>query len=248
MLTKYEKAALQFSGGKDSTALLYKARPWLSQITVFFCDPGATLPHVEKYIYETCSKLGAKLEIVRPRFTVQEYIEKTGQPSEIVPVERTYQFREFMHAPKPMIQSMWQCCSFNYFLPLQAAIQEHGFKIVLRGSKKYDERVGVPNGYVENGVEYRSPLWNWTHQDVMDYLTREKVELPIHYKTVHDSMDCWVCTAYLGPQYHGKQRLEFIRDNYPELWPDLLRRIRHVRSALTDEFLDLRPALNMGDN
>jgi 3'-phosphoadenosine 5'-phosphosulfate sulfotransferase (PAPS reductase)/FAD synthetase len=131
---------------------------------------------------------------------------------------------------------------------LQEAIRESGLKVVLRGSKKTDERVGVPNGHVENGIEYRSPLWDWTHSRVLAYLRDEGIELPMHYRTVLDSMDCWLCTGYLGPQYHGKERLEFIREHYPDLWPHLVARLRRVRAALTEEFLDMRPALNLGDN
>ena len=44
MLGSHKHAVLQFSGGKDSTALMYLARPWLDRITVIFGETGATFP------------------------------------------------------------------------------------------------------------------------------------------------------------------------------------------------------------
>ena len=66
MLGNHKNAVLQFSGGKDSTALIHLARPWLDRITVLFAETGATFPHLLKHIHATCEKLNATLVIVKP--------------------------------------------------------------------------------------------------------------------------------------------------------------------------------------
>ena len=81
MLGSDETAVLQFSGGKDSTALLYLARPHLDRITVLFADTGAVYPHVVRFIHETCAKLGVRLEVVRPPLPVDAYTAVAGLPS-----------------------------------------------------------------------------------------------------------------------------------------------------------------------
>ena len=89
MLAAGERAALQFSGGKDSTALLYLARPYLDRITVYFAETGAVFSHVRRHVEETCDALGARLKVVLPPRPVQEHIDAQGLPSDLVPVEAT---------------------------------------------------------------------------------------------------------------------------------------------------------------
>jgi len=50
--------AIQFSGGKDSLAVLYQLRPLLDQAAVYFGDTGGVYPHMVKFVHETCKKLG----------------------------------------------------------------------------------------------------------------------------------------------------------------------------------------------
>jgi len=87
VLEGHDRAVLQFSGGKDSTALLWRARPWLDRITVLYGDPGDAFPHIRAFVEETCAKLGAGLQIVRPPMDVLAYHAVAGLPADIVPVE-----------------------------------------------------------------------------------------------------------------------------------------------------------------
>src|SRR5258705_1448544 len=84
---QHERIALQFSGGKDSTALLYLARPWLDRITVIFAESGATFPHVVEHIKRTCSKLGARLEVIHPPADGFAFTALHRLPADVVPVE-----------------------------------------------------------------------------------------------------------------------------------------------------------------
>jgi phosphoadenosine phosphosulfate reductase len=238
MLGKYERAILQFSGGKDSTALIYLARPYLDRITVMFIDTWATFPHVLEFAEETCRKLGADLQIVRPPIPVRDYIDAAGLPSDIVPVEATLEFSPLLNGANggTRVQSWMRCCGAMLWGPLDKAVRDSGIKLVLRGSKKADARVGAPPGFIEDGIEYSSPLWDWSHDDVFSYLKREGVTLPKQYRLgCEESLDCTICTAFLADHYHGRSKLEYIRENHPELWPELRGRLSALQGALVAE-------------
>jgi phosphoadenosine phosphosulfate reductase len=236
---------VQFSGGKDSTALLYLMRPQLDRVTVLFGDTGAVYPHVRAFVEETCRRLGARLEIVRPEMPVGAYTEQFGLPADIVPVEALAEMAPYLkEKPKQLLRPYLACCKAMIFDPMQAAIREMGATTVYRGSRKADARVGVPDGFVEDGITYLSPLWHWSDADVMAYLKREGVTLPAHYESVPDSLDCWLCTGHLAR--HGAAKMQWTRENYADLWPELSDRLRRVEAVLEDHVGRIAAALDEG--
>ncbi len=213
--------------------MLYLARQWLDRITVLHADAGASYPHVRRFVEKTCDDLGVKLEVVSPVISVEEYTEKFGLPSDIVPVWVDSANRAYLRdEPEQMLQSPFQCCRAMLWNPMAKFIRDSGATLVLRAAKAADAHRGVPPGHVEDGVTYDSPVWNWTDEDVFTYLEREGVELPEHYK-YHpiDSLDCWCCTAYSGDGVMAS-RMKYTREKYPELWPDLAYRQAVVRRTV----------------
>lgn len=249
MIGDHKHAVLEFSGGADSTALLYLARPWLDRITVMFVDPGATYPHVLEHIFRTCAAVGARLEIIRPHVGVRQWHAEQGLPSDVVPgwntAEMVWTQKE---KPAALIQSTASCCRAMLWHPKMRALQASGATLVLRGSKAADERVGVAPGFRdENGVEYASPLWDWTDADVLAYLKAEGVELPAHYAHVKDSLDCYLCTGHTGAHY-ARKKLTYTRGHHPDLWAELAPRLRIVRDAITSETKRHADVLTLEDN
>lgn len=225
------KLALQFSGGKDSAALLYLMRPHLDRITVLWGDTGAAYPHVAAFVRETCERLGATLQVVQPPIPLRRYHELAGLPADVVPVEADAQMAPYMtERPATLLQPYMRCCAAMLFYPMQAALKAGGFATVLRGSKAADGRVGVKDGHVEDGIRYLSPLWDWSDADVMAYLAAEGVALPAHYAEVGDSLDCHLCSGHLA--HHGRERLEWTKRNYPELFAEAAERIRRVEETI----------------
>jgi phosphoadenosine phosphosulfate reductase len=234
MIGSHSNVILQYSGGMDSLALLYLARPHLDKITVLYGDPGATFPHVLEHIHQTCDRLGAKLRIVYPDMPVQQWHEVNGLPSDIVPLWATAEMAKVGAAPKQLIQSTMSCCWRMLWLPMMQAIQDSGATLVLRGAKLADERRGVASGHLdERGVQYDSPLWDWTDEDVRAYLAAQNAPLPHQYAFLKDSLDCSVCTGHMA--HYAKDRLSYIKTHHPKVWPDLADRLRRVRAAVADE-------------
>lgn len=241
------KAGIQFSGGKDSLALLHYVSPWLNDPIVYHGDTGDTFPHVLEFVRETCEKLKLRLRVVKPPIQISEYIEKFGYPSDIVPVEASLPMRNFNSGEGPMLQSGFQCCTAMLFRPLMLALQEDGITDIYRGSKKCDDRVGVADGFEdENGVTYHSPLWDWTDADVFDYLKRRGIEPAHHYKFVNESLDCVNCTAYLKG-HASADRVRYTRDNYPERWPEFKRRLQLVNSVVSQERAAISEAMSVAE-
>lgn len=245
MLGNHDRAALQFSGGKDSLALLHLARPYLDKITVFFGDTGAVYPHVVDFVHTTCRDLGAKLVIVKPPVDLFDYHERFGLPSDIVPVEVSPEMMAFKPVkPKQMLQSPMTCCGALLWAPMTRAVNESGLPLVLRGSKACDPHVSVPPGFKDaDGREYGSPLWDWSDADVLDYLADK--EVPDQYNHgIGDSMDCWACTAHMDGKY-AKAKLEYARDNYPDLWPVMKERIGRVVKTVAEQTAHINEALSV---
>lgn len=233
------KTVLQFSGGKDSTALMYLTD--LDQVTVLFADTGATFPHLVRHVHETCEKLNANLVVVKPPVDVFEHTKTFGLPADVVPVEASAMMAPFMNpSPKQLLQSYVHCCGAMLWDPLFKYIKEHGVDHVLRGSKKSDRRVGVGPKVEVDGITYESPLWDWSDEDVFTYLKDQGVSLPEHYEKINDSLDCWICTAHLA--HHGDEKIKYIREKYPDLWPVVSERMAKVKTVLSDEMARINPA------
>lgn len=236
-----EKAALQFSGGKDSLALLHMAVPYMDRITVFFGDTGAVYPHVKQFVLDTCAELGVRPVVVSPFMPVAEFTEQYGYPSDIVPTERAPEAAWMMPKGQTKIQSYVSCCGNMLWAPMQAAIKQSGLKIILRGTKACDPHVTVPHGHKDEHFEYRSPLWGWTDQEVFMYLEGKNV--PDQYPQIADSMDCWLCTAHMTGEF-ARAKLDYAKQKYPALWPEISRRVRAVREAVAEDAAKINHAFS----
>lgn len=229
-----EKAALCFSGGKDSTAVLYWLRDHVGEFDVLFCDTGAILPDIKDFIHATCDKLCANLITVKPVEDIRKFHLQEGFPADIVPVEYTKEFQQFLPEPKPwLVQSYMSCCWRMLFFPLMDYIKQNDYNIVIRGSKGSDSRLSVPDGHVEDGIKFLSPIWDWTDEDVFSYLLKEGVRLPKHYSFFNDSLDCYLCTGHM--KYHGAERLQYIKKFWPQLWPEVETRLKLVGDIVGGE-------------
>jgi len=227
-------AILQFSGGKDSLAILSLCKD--KNITVHFVDTGAALPHMSKFIRDACKKFDVPLEVISPPMPVQEYTELYGLPSDIVPSELSPENAFLLKTPpETKIQSRLQCCNAMRWNPMQTAIIKSGITTVIRGYKDSDKyKTQGSRVLLDNGIKYVAPLYDWTDKDVFEYLEKEGLELPEQYGTTDNSLDCWLCTAF-SDNKGSEMDFKYIRDSYPELWPELVSRAGRIKSAVEKE-------------
>lgn len=243
MLTGHKHALLQFSGGKDSTALLHMARPWLDRIEVVTVDHGANFPHVQAHIDATLQELGVTATVLHSDSAA--WVRANGLPADIVPVESA-EAAPFMGESGPRLVNYLTCCFSNIMQPMHDYVCSSGHTLVLRGSKRADSRVGVPSGFVEGGVEYRSPLWDWSDAEVFAYLDGQGVALPEQYAAgVNDGLDCWFCPAHL--KHHGGEKLRYLKTSHPDLWPVISTNVRTVADAARREVYRLNPVWDLAN-
>lgn len=239
----HKKAVLQFSGGKDSLAALYLCRPWLDDIEVHFGNTGAVFPHIVEFVKRTCGSLGANLKIIEPDEDIGAYHKAHGLPSDIVPV---WSSADAMTGEPPKVQSALTCCYNMLWKPLALALMRSEATLCIRGTKDCDERLGLRGERARDasGMEYFSPVWDWSDGGVLEYLSKEGAEIPPQYPKVDDGMDCWLCTGHLRTHY-GMDRMKYIMKHFPEYAPEISRRAGALKAILHAEQDKVDKVLNI---
>jgi phosphoadenosine phosphosulfate reductase len=170
------KAALQFSGGKDSLALLFHLQALLPYIDVLMLDTGD--------MTEAAHENAQLAKQIAPNFHTIEtdsvgYRQINGEPTS---------------------ENWLNCCAANIWAPMNNYIQANGYRQIFRGTKSCDPYVhGVFPGDVVQGIVYTMPLWEWDDGDVRDYLG---IKMPEPYlegaKGMPDCVSCPVAEACGG--------------------------------------------------
>lgn len=224
--------ALFFSGGKDSLACLYLYRDD-PDVVVVHVDTGSAFPHMADYVRDTVSGLGMRLHIARPETPCDQWQAENGFPADVVPWKYTPEMAWTVPGIGPArVVPVVTCCQRNLWAPSMQAVKDLGASIVIRGSKACDHKVGVPDGYGENGVAFVSPLWNWSENEVLSYLDSVGAVLPPQYEEGGDSLDCWNCTAHMD--IGGPARFAYLRRHYPHLYKIAKSNLDTVRGAIAE--------------
>lgn len=224
--------ALFFSGGKDSLACLhmYRGDP---DVIVVHVDTGSSFPHMGEFVRNTVEALGMRLYVARPETTCEQWQAETGFPSDVVPWKYTPEMAWTVPGIGPTrVIPVLTCCHRNIWKPGQDAVKALGVDTVIRGSKACDHKVGVEDGYIEDGVTYLSPLWNWSENEVLSYLDGVGAVLPPQYANGGDSLDCWNCTAHMD--IGGPARFAYLKAHYPDLYKIAKSNLTAVRGAISE--------------
>jgi 3'-phosphoadenosine 5'-phosphosulfate sulfotransferase (PAPS reductase)/FAD synthetase len=99
VLARHERIALQFSGGKDSLAVLFLMRPYLDRLTVYHVDSGDAFPETTELIDKIAKHIP---HFVRVQGRKKEVEAELGSCSDIVPCGSTA-FGQMMGHEGPML-------------------------------------------------------------------------------------------------------------------------------------------------
>ena len=161
------RAALQFSGGKDSLALVYHLQALLPHIDVVMVDTGD--------MTDAADRNADLVREIAPNFHVINTMSRVSRE---------------VHGD-PTSANWIQCCALNIWVPMQEFIRDRGYTQVFRGAKRCDPHFhGVYPGDVVDGVIYTMPLWEWSDADVVGYLGDK---CPVQYGKVNGMPDCVTC-------------------------------------------------------
>lgn len=192
-----------------------------------YVDTGKTYPETAELVRYA----SGLVPMVIVHVNRDEQNAREGIPSEVVPVDWT-RVGQMLTTKKPvMIQSYLGCCFENISFPLLAKAKEIGATEIVYGQRNDESHKSTSrNGDVVEGMARLQPIENWTGDQVMAYLA-EKMEIPEHYKIKHSSLDCYDCTAY---RKDSRDRVEFTRARYPEMYREYSERVNLLNHALLE--------------
>jgi 3'-phosphoadenosine 5'-phosphosulfate sulfotransferase (PAPS reductase)/FAD synthetase len=223
-LDRHEKIALSYSGGKDSTAVLWMLRHELERITVYHVDTGDLLPEMREHVamFEA-----AIPNFVRVQTNVAAWNIEHGLPSDLMPHSQDRIGRS-MGEHKILLTSRYDCCASNLMGPLWDRVTADGNTLLIRGTKAVDmKRLPMQSGDVQDGIELWYPLQAWSHVDVFNYLHKHEIPLPRLYNFVVNAPECARCTAWWK-----EGRGAYLAQFYPDLARDYQARLRMVAEEI----------------
>jgi phosphoadenosine phosphosulfate reductase len=226
VIERHEKIGLQFSGGKDSLALLYLMREHWPRLTVYWLDTGDSFPETRELV--------AKVEAMVPNFVrvegnQPEVIRLYGIPSDIVPAGNTPMGLS-ANGHGVLMQDRYSCCLRSLMMPMHERMKADGVTLVIRGQKNSDKlRAPIKSGHVEDGIEYLFPLEGWDDSDVFAYLADEDVAAPRFYEHMSASPDCMTCSAYWEDG-----RANYLKQFHPEAYQEYQSRLNAISDATQD--------------
>lgn len=192
-LSRHERIALQFSGGKDSLACLYLMREHLDRITVYWLNTGAAFPETVQTVERVRELAPNFVEIDGGQPAV---VREFGIPSDIVPASAT-PMGVSATGGELLIQDRYSCCLRTMMMPLHERMVADGVTLIIRGQRSDDaQKAPIRSGHVENGVEYLFPIEDWTARQVMDFLREQNAPIPRFYEVLDEAPDCMTCSAW----------------------------------------------------
>lgn len=234
-INKHSNIALHFSGGKDSTAILYLLRPWLDNITVYWCDTGDTCPETVAVIEEVKEWI-PKFRTIKSNS--KQWRKENGIPSDIVPV-CSHVLGVSYGMSETLISNKFDCCYNNLMLPMHNAMIEDKVDLVIRGTKLTDTGK-VPAEGKTDFYKILLPIKEWSHDDVFRYL--EEVDAPKNaiyedFKGI-SAPECLTCSAWWDDnktnylkKYHPKEYDEY-RNNLRLIAGNVVKNMKHLNEEL----------------
>lgn len=190
----FDRPLICFSGGKDSTLLVYLASKVLDEAVVLIGSPYP-LPGELEHCYRVLKELGVDWKAVEYRRHV---------PSS-PPVENG--------------SSVEECCHRCKTEALLKIAKERGCDCVVVGVRwdEHPDRSGDCYIYERAGVWRVEPLLHWSWKDVLSFYKQHPGLLNPLYLEGYTSLGCWPCTApNIPPQESVEAHIDYIL-KHPEV-------------------------------
>ncbi len=172
-----------FSGGRDSLVALHLTHSIYPEKTkALFINTGIATPGLLDYVKEVTKELGIELTIIGPKYDYFELVNRIGFPT---------------------ITHRW-CKHYLKLQPLQEFLKDKNKEeIVLVTGVRKDEswmksRAEKLYLHPKFGVYTYAPVYDFTEQDVEEYIKANGLKKNPLYDIYGKAYDCW-CSAYKTP-------------------------------------------------
>lgn len=215
---------LQFSGGRDSVATLYKLRPYWDRLTVYHLDTGDQYPEAKAVV----AQVAKEVPITVIRSDVKRFRDEVAWPADVVPVDNTL-FGRRVSGRKLSLISRYDCCAENLMRPMHERMLADGITLIIRGQR--DEDYFNPpkrSGDIEGGVEVLYPVESWSTADVDAYIAENQLPNAAYYAMgAAHGPECMGCTAWMDDN-----RIEFLERVYPENLKSLREKLQLINAEV----------------
>jgi phosphoadenosine phosphosulfate reductase len=233
---RFKKPALQFSGGKDSLALLHLLKPVLDKITVYNLNTGDSCPETVAVIEDAKTWIP---NFVQVQSDVHAWKATNGWPTDLVPARAHAIGLLYNMNPFPL-SNRFDCCHQNLMIPMHEAAVRDGVDLFIRGTKQADTGRVPHEGPIEGGAHVWLPIRDWSHDDVFTYLRDvSAMSNPIydHFKAI-SAPECLHCTAWWDD---GKSR--YLKALHPEIFREYQQNLRTIVNTIGSHLNDLKSEL-----
>lgn len=221
-LERHAKVALQFSGGKDSLAILYLLRAWWDRLTVYWVNAGDPPDELLELMRRVANEVPHFVEVRGQRW---EVIQHYGWPANVVPAGHDRVAHEtFVKANLPMLQDRLSCCMRSMMAPMHERMLVDGVTLVIRGQRSAEALAArMP---AEGEYEVLFPIESWSDADVFNFLAGLGVRLPGWYEVSAHGMDCLTCSAW-----HAREHLPYLETTSPHAAALVRHRMETINEA-----------------
>jgi 3'-phosphoadenosine 5'-phosphosulfate sulfotransferase (PAPS reductase)/FAD synthetase len=225
VFARHQNVALQFSGGKDSLAVLYLMRPYWDKLTVYYCNSGNAFPETLDLIAKVVEQVPRFVEVKgrQPQVNTQ-----LGWPSDLVTCGSTWAGR-MMGSNEPALIDRYTCCFKSLMEPMYQRMKADKITLIIRGQKNADPlKPPLRSGHVSDGFEFLYPIEDWDDEYLFAYLQSCGTRIPRYYKDgMTSAPDCMNCTAWLEHKMPA-----YVKRYHPTAYPELQNRLNKIAVAV----------------
>jgi 3'-phosphoadenosine 5'-phosphosulfate sulfotransferase (PAPS reductase)/FAD synthetase len=234
-LERIGRGALQFSGGKDSLALVYLLRPHWDKLTIYHVDTGDLLPEVREIVDMVA---GMVPDFRRIETDSTTFMHTFGLPTDLRPCSSTA-IGLSLGLSKQRLVDRFDCCAFNLMAPMHKRMVEDRVPLVIRGTKRADtSRMAAVSGDTSLGYELWLPLQDWSHDEVFEYLRAVDAPICRVYEHKVNAPECATCTGWWN-----EGRTEYLKKYHPDLYQIYRAKLAVVAAEVAPHWNELQKEL-----
>jgi phosphoadenosine phosphosulfate reductase len=183
------KTVVAWSGGKDSTLVLYLVRQLEPDVDVVFNNTGVEYPETVRFVHEMTAAWNVNLIETKPKKGFWQCADEYGFPDKS---------KGGVHGKTP------HCCYFLKEKPMEDAMRGHDWTAVFDGVTAVESRIRMFTAR-NKGTSYFNAHWKkfrvrpilyWTEEEVFEYFKTEGIPNNPRYAMGSRRVGCMACSAY----------------------------------------------------